>query len=192
MPRACTVCTHVQRGVIENALIESTPNRRIATQYGLDEAAVRRHKAAHLPKALAQAAARAQTPRENELIAHAERFAAAEVRRGDDLLARLATMTEETLAILHDARSGERKDNELALKAIARIEKQAELVARLRGELDDRTQVNVVNLGGDALTLAGIREQLAAKLAGSALPQLSAPALDPLRAVIDVNTEPST
>ena len=169
MPQLCKVCNHAERAAIDASVIEATANQRIVTRYGFSEGAVRRHKANHLSQVLAQAVARAQSPHTQELIAHAERVAVAEVAHGDDLLARLATMTEETLAILRDARGGERKDNELALKAIARIEKQAELVAKLRGMIVDGAQtVNVMNI--TAGSLAGMREALIAKLAGSTSP----------------------
>lgn len=45
---ACSVCTHPDHDAIDASLARDLPNRRIATQYGLSEAAVRRHKASHL------------------------------------------------------------------------------------------------------------------------------------------------
>ena len=48
MPQICTVCKHPKLQEINSALIQATPNRRIATQYGLSEAARRRHRANHL------------------------------------------------------------------------------------------------------------------------------------------------
>ncbi len=52
MPRVCTVCSHPERAQIDKALVGNDSNRRIATQYSLTEAAVRRHKGEHLPKSL--------------------------------------------------------------------------------------------------------------------------------------------
>ena len=51
----CSVCTHPERGAIDKALAAGQPNRRIATQHGLTEAAIRRHRAAHLPQTLVKA-----------------------------------------------------------------------------------------------------------------------------------------
>ena len=62
------------------------------------------------------------------------------------LLDRLIALSRETAAILREAREGDEKDNELALKAIARAEKQIELQARLLGELKDTATVNVLVL----------------------------------------------
>lgn len=69
---------------------------------------------------------------------------AKEVSQADSLLDRLLTLSQETAAILKEARAGEEKDNELALKAIARAEKQIELQARLLGELKETATVNVL------------------------------------------------
>ncbi len=55
MPRTCTVCAHPERAAIDKALVADAPNRRIATKHGVSEAAIRRHKAEHLPAALVQA-----------------------------------------------------------------------------------------------------------------------------------------
>lgn len=124
MPRTCTVCAHPQRHAIEKALVGGTPNRRIATQHGLSEAAVRRHADAHLPVALVQAQE------------------AQEVAQALDVLQQLRTINGAVLTVLRDARTA--SDGELALKAIDRILKQIELQAKLLGELDERPVVNVL------------------------------------------------
>ncbi len=124
MPRTCTVCAHPQRHAIEKALVGGTPNRRIATQHGLSEAAVRRHADAHLPVALVQAQE------------------AQEVAQALDVLQQLRTINGAALTVLRDARTA--SDGELALKAIDRILKQIELQAKLLGELDERPVVNVL------------------------------------------------
>ena len=54
-PRACTVCTHPELEAINHALVEGTPNRRIASHHDVTERAVRNHKAGHLPMALVKA-----------------------------------------------------------------------------------------------------------------------------------------
>ena len=63
--------------------------------------------------------------------------------QADSLLERLLVLHQETLAILDEARTGNAKDNALALRAIARAEKQLELQARLLGELQDGASVNI-------------------------------------------------
>ena len=128
MPRVCTVCTHTERQRIDEALVTGTSFRKIAERFGTSTTALYRHKQDHVPGHLAKAQA------------------AEEVAQADDLLARLLLLNQETLAILREARTGHEKDNELALKAIARAEKQLELQGKLVGKLQDHPTVNVLVL----------------------------------------------
>jgi len=100
--------------------------RTIAARYQVTASALQRHKTAHLPVTLANAAA------------------VADAVEGSNLLDRLKTINRETAAILREARTGGSKDNGLALKAIARAEKQLELEGRLLGELNEAPTVNVL------------------------------------------------
>jgi len=122
--RTCTVCGHPQRHAIEKLIVGGTPNRRIATQFGLSEAAVRRHAAEHLPVALVKA-------QEAEDSAHAL-----------DVVKQLKHINGAALTVLRDAKAA--GDGELMLRAIDRVMKQIELQARLLGDLDDRPVVNVL------------------------------------------------
>lgn len=69
---------------------------------------------------------------------------AAEVVQAGNLLDRLRDLNRETAAILRECRTVDPVDNELALKAIARVEKQIELEGRLLGELNEGATLNVV------------------------------------------------
>jgi hypothetical protein len=124
MPRACTVCEHPKVNEINQQLaIEANSNRKIAEQYGLKEGAVRRHRLNHLPK---------------------EVIKARQVQEGlnaDAIWKQLQQINMATLHILKTAR--DENDHDLALKAIARAEKQAELIMKLLGELDESPQINV-------------------------------------------------
>jgi hypothetical protein len=100
--------------------------RTIATQFSVTASALQRHKTTHIPPMLAKAAAMA------------------DVVEGSTLLDRLKALNRETAAILREARMDESKDNGLALKAIARAEKQIELEGRLLGELNEGSTVNVL------------------------------------------------
>ncbi len=53
MPRVCTVCAHPQRHGIDECLVSGRSNRSIAKQFGVDDAAVFRHRNAHLPAQVA-------------------------------------------------------------------------------------------------------------------------------------------
>lgn len=125
MPRTCTICRRPDRAAIDTALVaETSSNRRIATHYGLSEAAIRRHRAEHLPGHLVKAA-------EEE-----------DVRNAIDVYRQLRDVNDAVTAVLnHAQRDG---DGGLVLKASDRILKQLELQARLIGELENGNTINVV------------------------------------------------
>jgi hypothetical protein len=117
MPQVCTICRHASRDEIDQALIAGESFRNIAKRYGTSATALFRHRSRDLPTALVKAKD------------------ASETVRADTLLERLRALNTETLAILREARKAGTRNNELALKAIARAERQLELEARLLGEL---------------------------------------------------------
>jgi len=117
MPQVCTICRHASRDEIDQALIAGESFRNIAKRYGTSATALFRHRSRDLPTALVKAKD------------------ASETVRADTLLERLKALNTETLTILREARATGTRDNELALKAIARAERQLELEARLLGEL---------------------------------------------------------
>ncbi len=124
MPRSCTVCEHTNQEGIDHALVGGASNRSVASLYDVSEAAVRRHKANHLPAKLVKA-------QEEE-----------DVREALDVIKQLKAINAASLNILKDAREQGRPGT--ALAAVDRIHKQIELQAKLLGELDDRPQVNVL------------------------------------------------
>lgn len=126
MSRTCTICANQQHEEINLALVSRESMRTIAARYRVTPSALQRHKTAHLPVTLAKAAA------------------VADAVESSNLLERLKTINRATAAILREARTDGSKDNGLALKAIARAEKQLELEGRLLGELNERSTVNVL------------------------------------------------
>jgi hypothetical protein len=125
MARSCTVCAHVDRDIIDGALVaSSTSNRRIAAQYALSENAVRRHARRHLPASLTVAAG------------------AAEAAKADDLLDRLATLDafvdDVLVAAAADGAHG------MVLRAVREARAGVELRARLGGELADGNALTVI------------------------------------------------
>jgi hypothetical protein len=123
MPRSCTICEHPGREAIDQALVGDASNRSLASLYDVSEAAVRRHKAKHLPAKLVMAQA------------------AEEVTRADTLLGQVRDLQERTLAILGAAE--ETRQHRTALGAIREARSNLELLAKLLGELDERPQVNL-------------------------------------------------
>jgi hypothetical protein len=131
MPRACSICSHEHRDAMEDAFIAGQAKRRIASQHGVTERAVRYHMREHLPTLLA-------------LARDAERAA-----RADTLLDRLEVLQSQTLAIL-DAP----EDQRTALAAIAQARRNLELIGEVTKELD-RGTINLA-LNPEWLEIRGV------------------------------------
>ena len=97
MPRSCSICTHPQRDAIDAALVAAQPNRRIAAECGVNEASVRRHAAAHLPRSLIKAAAVDEAVRVDDLLGLAQRLQREFPNSGfvDDALLQLAEVARK-------------------------------------------------------------------------------------------------
>ena len=110
MPPKCTICDHPQRGEIEAALVAGRSLRNVAQQFGVSHDALHRHRrSGHLTSTLTLAAD------------------AADVARGDDLLARVRGLEDRALRILDRAeRAGELR---VALRAIAEVRSTIKLLA---------------------------------------------------------------
>jgi hypothetical protein len=123
MPRRCTVCTHSDRGAIDEALVGGSALSALSAKYRVSEDAIGRHKANHLPAKLVMAQQ------------------AEEVAEADDLLGRVRDLQTHTLAILEAAEST--SQHRTALAAIREARSNLELLAKLLGELDERPVVNL-------------------------------------------------
>lgn len=138
MPRPCTVCRHDERALIDAALVSGTPARQLAARYGLSDDSVSRHNAAHLPVRLVQAAAAGEAAQADDLLA--------EVRKRTDRVARLADVAEGLIRRAYEA--GDLRTAAAAVNAATGASREVrgclELLAKLRGELDERPQVNIV------------------------------------------------
>ena len=55
MPRTCTICTHPERQAIDRSLLAGEAFRHIAGRSGTSTGSLQRHKAEHIPVALAKA-----------------------------------------------------------------------------------------------------------------------------------------
>jgi hypothetical protein len=123
MPRECTVCAHESRDAIEDAFIEGTPKRRIASHYGLTERAVRHHIREHLPPLLA-------------LARDAERAA-----RADSLLDRIEALQSRTEAAL--ARAEDTDNFSAIFSGIREMRSNLELVGEITKELNRAPTLNI-------------------------------------------------
>jgi hypothetical protein len=109
VPRSCTVCEHPEREAIDHALVGDSSNLSVSSLFGVSESAVRRHKANHLPAALAKAQD------------------AEEASRADDLLRQVRALQSKTLSILLAAEGA--GDLRTALGAIREARGNVELLA---------------------------------------------------------------
>ena len=123
MPRVCTICIHPDRPTIDAALVAGEALRNIAQRTGTSATALFRHKADHLPAAVATAQA-------------AEQVAAA-----DDLLAQLQALRNKAMALLLKAEAA--GDYRTALAGIREARACIETLLEVEGELDRRPQFNI-------------------------------------------------
>jgi hypothetical protein len=123
MPQHCTVCAHPERLAIEREMMALRPFRDMAGRFGLSKSALFRHHDEHLSAAIVKASR------------------IGEIARADDLVDRIIVLARETQAVLDRAKAAE--DDELALRAIARAEKQLELQGKLLGQIKEGATVNV-------------------------------------------------
>jgi hypothetical protein len=135
MPRSCTLCEHPEKDTIDRELVGSASNRSVASLYDVSEAAVRRHKANHLPAKLVMA------------------VKAAEVVEADNLLHQVGDLQRRALAILDKAE--ETGELRTALSAIREARGNLELLAKLLGELEERPVVNL-NISPEWLELRAV------------------------------------
>jgi hypothetical protein len=125
----CSVCRHPQLGDVDRALLAGQLTlREISAKFTLSRSSLSRHQGEHLAGKLAAAKG------------------ASEAAGSARLLERMEYIVAATEEILEEARTaGDGKDNRTALRAIARLEKQVELTARIVGILQQAPMtVNLV------------------------------------------------
>lgn len=115
MPRTCTVCHHEKREDIDAALLSGTAYRTVSDRFGPSKTALLRHRE-HLAPALAKA------------------HGAAEVAKADNLLAKVQELEADVRRL--GALAERDGDIRAALAATNERAKIAELLGRLRGEVD--------------------------------------------------------
>ncbi len=140
----CTVCTHPKRLHIDRALVtDGATVRDTARKFDVTVSALGRHRKNHLAPALAK---------------HEEHF---DLATAQGIGNQLATIHAEATRLLHEAREdGNRRDQ---LSALARLERQIELAAKLASLIQDgqRVAVSVQLDTGWPLVRSAILETLA-------------------------------
>ncbi len=117
MPRTCTICSNKQRKKIDAEVGSGLGYRTIASHFEVSLSALKRHAASCIPECLEEAR---KAGRIESGVAVANQLREL-VRSTDEILTR--RLKSHTL-----------DDDDCALKAIARREKQIELQARLEGK----------------------------------------------------------
>jgi len=123
MPRKCTVCEHEKVEEINRLLLEGVSLRNIAKQYSVTAASLHRHKK-HIPSTLSKAQE------------------AQEVARADTLLDQVVELRDRALSILTKAEQA--GDLKTALQGIREARGCLELLAKLQGELQEGTTINIL------------------------------------------------
>ncbi|MEO5346809.1 MAG: hypothetical protein H7834_10595 [Magnetococcus sp. YQC-9] len=123
MARPCTVCIHKRRNEIDKFLLAGETFCALSRQYALSKDALRRHQTAHIPQAMAKSQE------------------AAEAAHGDDLLSKLRNLEEQAARIARKAE--ENRNYAAALSGVRELVRIIELLAKLRGELNESTAINL-------------------------------------------------
>ncbi|WP_155838708.1 hypothetical protein [Arthrobacter castelli] len=122
----CTVCRHHDRPEIDRQLAGGASNLGTAEKFGMSKDSVRRHRERHLSAALKAVATRRETQG---------------AVKASDRAEELYSKAQRILEAAEEAGQGQ-----LALGAIKELRATVELLAKLSGELDERPQVNVLNV----------------------------------------------
>lgn len=124
LAKQCSFCIYHDRESLERAALnKEITQQEIADILGVNRSNVSRHMREHVKKAVAEA------------IFHDK-----ELEDGLNVTKQLIEINQAAREILSEARK--KKDNYLALSAIARVEKQLELQAKLLGDI--ATGVNII------------------------------------------------
>ena len=127
MARPCTVCTSLDRDAIDLELTGSATLASIAAKHGVTTDSLRRHKARHVTPALVAVARRRLS----------EAGAVTAYQRLEELVLRANRLLDRA----------ERKGALVAgAQILGQLRQTLETVARITGELDTRSQVNVLNV----------------------------------------------
>jgi hypothetical protein len=124
--RTCTVCRHPDRKAIDEALFRQVPMRELAKRYpGLTLRILSRHFRTHVMPMMAMA-------KEAEEVANA-----------DAILTRLQRLEKRMWNVLD--RSEKDKEFSVSVQAAREIRGCLELCAKLAGQIQESTVINIVN-----------------------------------------------
>lgn len=126
MARACTCCQHAQRRTLDAALVGGASIDSVAAAHGVSRDAAARHRARHIPAALARAKQRAGEAAD------------------DDLLGQVVAIRARAEALLDRAEA--EGDIPAATGALRELRRTVELLGKVTGELAAATGPKTVNI----------------------------------------------
>ena len=142
MPRKCSICVNGSRTEIEQSVLAGDSYRAVAQRFQVSRDAVVRHRR-HL---------KAATPNSIQVE---------QIFESGSLIEQLRRLTSEAQRLKEKAEMA--GDFRTALAAVRELCRIVELVAKLRGEIDGRNEINVVNFQLDAETVKRIEETFLAR-----------------------------
>jgi len=142
MPRRCSVCTHPRRPEIDHAIVSGNSYRTVAQQFTVSRDAVVRHRR-HLSVALGK-------PLSSEQLSPSE-----------TLLGQLEELKSEAQRLKQKAEQD--GDYRAALAAVRELCRIVELVAKLCGQIDSRTETKILNVNFDQDTVNRITKTFLAR-----------------------------
>lgn len=124
MSDKCIICARPDRESIDKMILAGESLRNIGKQFGVSYSTVRRHTP-HIPKQLAKS---------HEIM---------EIARADNLLDQTRILLKQAQEITDACRSV--GDSRTALQGIARIKDLIELLMKVNGELEQKTEINIIS-----------------------------------------------
>ena len=179
--KACTICQHEKRHLLELGLVHRVPARVLAARFGVSKDALHRHRRNHLSPQHAAALLAAQKPTEVDLEA-------LQASESEGLLAQLVAQRARLQTYAEQAL--ELGDTKAAVAVERGVIANLELVAKLLGQLVTRHEVRSTSIlvSHDYLQLRSVLVKAlqpfpdAARAVGAALHRLESKAAEDITA----------
>jgi CRISPR/Cas system CMR subunit Cmr4 (Cas7 group RAMP superfamily) len=149
MPRRCSVCIHPDRQQIDQAIVSGNSYRTVAQQFTISRDAVVRHRR-HLS------------------VAASRPLGSDEICPSETLLGQLEELRSEAQRLKQKAEQD--GDYRAALAAVRELCRIVELVAKLCGQIDSRTETKILNVNFDQDTVNRITKTFLARHNHAELP----------------------
>jgi len=127
MPRQCAICVHAERDRIDRAILTKESRASVSRRWGLPPDCTERHAKLHVQQIISRVS--------NET-------AKALTAEGEDLVERLRELITVARDIL--AKAYEARQFSAAMAGVRELARIFELIAKLTGQLDEGTRVNVL------------------------------------------------